>query len=149
MNPSSPHQNYLKNEILSAQPVQLIGILYRAALDAIGGARLALISGEIAARSSAISQAVSILHELSMSVDRASGGKLGTDLVELYDYMQRRLLQVNVDQIIEPLEEVERLLVVLLEGWRDCEGKLCAPVEHVTVEHLTAEGSRPSLSVSY
>jgi len=141
MNYGSPYQNYLEDEILSADPVQLIGILYRGALKSIADARMRLASGEISARSAAISKTVAILHELSMSIDREKGGKLGGDLVELYDYMQRRLLEANVSSTAEPLLEVERLLTVLQEGWRECEQKLCGPVE--------AAGRTESLSVSY
>lgn len=150
MNFNSPQQNYLEAEILSAEPVQLIGILYRAALEAIAVAGVRLASGEIAARSAAISKGIAILHELSMSVDREKGGKLGTDLVELYDYMQRRLLEANVSCTPEPLLEVERLLTVLLEGWRECAEKVSLSGEsRVKLFQDVEAAHQPSLSVSY
>jgi flagellar protein FliS len=150
MNYNSPQQNYLEDQILSADPVQLIGILYRGALDAVANAGVRLASGEIAARSAAISKGVAILHELSMSVNREKGGRLGTDLVELYDYMQRRLLDANVSRTPEPLLEVERLLTVLLEGWRECEEKVSLYAEpSVKLFHDVESAQQPSLSVSY
>ncbi|HBY61334.1 MAG TPA: hypothetical protein DEH78_16050, partial [Solibacterales bacterium] len=44
-----------------------------------------LVRGDIAGRSKEIVRAVSILTELSLSVDRSRGGELSRNLIELYD----------------------------------------------------------------
>jgi flagellin-specific chaperone FliS len=46
---------------------------------------------------------------------------LGSNLIELYDYMQRRLIVANVEQSDPPLAEVAQLLATLLEGWMSCQ----------------------------
>lgn len=111
---------YLASRVLSADPTELVRILYEAALEAVTTARRRLAEGDIAGRSRAVTRAYSILTELAVAVDRRRGGALGNNLVELYDYMQRRLMEANLRQTEAPLGEVALLLTTLLEGWRQC-----------------------------
>jgi flagellar protein FliS len=112
-----PKDAYLESQILTADPLELVRMLYRAAGDATRSALADLAGGRIAERSRQISKAHAILSQLSVSLDQARGGALSVRLAELYDYMQRRLLEANVRQKAEPLVEVEGLLGTLLEGW--------------------------------
>ena len=52
-----------------------------------------------------------------MSLDHERGGELSQRLAQLYDYMQRRLLEANAKQIDEPMAEVLGLLSTLGEAW--------------------------------
>jgi len=118
--PSNAFAAYLESEIMSADPVELIQILYKAGLEAVGQARRHLQQGDIASRSREITRASAILTELSLAVDRESGGPLSRNLIELYDYMQRLLIEANVEQSEPPLAEAGRLLATLLEAWMNC-----------------------------
>jgi flagellar secretion chaperone FliS len=109
---------YLESRIESAEPVQLVRLLYQGALGAVRDARRHLVSGEIAARSHAVSKAFEILAELMTSLDRDRGGEIAVRLAQLYDYMQRRLLEANARQQDEPLAEVVGLLTTLAEAWQ-------------------------------
>ena len=113
-------QTYLENEILQADPLELVRILYRAALEAVGKARIHLRSNEIKERSRQITKAGAIINELALSVDRERGGEIARNLVELYDYMQRCLQEANFQQSDAPLAELEKLLGTLLEAWENC-----------------------------
>jgi len=117
MQPSRLSQ-YLETEVMGADPIKLVYLLYRGAIDSVGAARRSLAAGDIAARSRQIQKAWDILQELHMSLDKPRGGKLGVQLAALYVYMQKRLLEANLQQADGPLEEVERLLGTLAEGWR-------------------------------
>jgi flagellar protein FliS len=108
---------YLESRVLSADPLELIAILYEGALGAVEQARRHLAAGSIPARSAAVSKAVGILGELAGLLDHSKGGELSSRLAALYDYMQHRLLEANFLQIEEPLAEVAGLLRVLSEGW--------------------------------
>jgi flagellar protein FliS len=112
-----PQDAYLESQVLSADPIELVRLLYRGALDATRTASVHLAARRIAERARQITKAHTILSHLSASLDRARGGTLSGRLAELYDYMQRRLLEANVSQQAAPLSEVERLLTTLLEGW--------------------------------
>ena len=111
------HDSYLESGILSAGPLELIRLLYQAAISSVREARRHLATGEIAARSRAISKASDILRELECSLDRERGGEISQRLAQLYDYMQRRLIDANFQQADDPLAEVLGLLSTLAEGW--------------------------------
>jgi flagellar protein FliS len=117
---ASAYQTYLETEILTAEPVRLVQMLYRGALDAIDDARAYLKSGDIAGRSRAISKAMEIVQELSAALTFEAGVELSRNLAELYDYSQRRLLDANIRQADEPLAEVQRLMAELLDAWNAC-----------------------------
>lgn len=108
---------YLEGEILSADPVQLVRILYRAAIEATGQARQCLREGDITGRGRAIAKASAMLNELNLSLNHEAGGEVSRNLAELYDYLQRRLMTANFEQVDPPLIEVENLLFTLLDGW--------------------------------
>ncbi len=111
---------YVENEILQADPIRLVQMLYRGALLATGRARVHLREGDIPARSRQITKASEIINELTLSLDHQRGGELARNLVELYDYMQRILQDANFRQVEEPLAELEQLLGTLLEAWEQC-----------------------------
>lgn len=111
------YQNYLEEEVLSANPLKLVELLYRGALDSISTARRHLKSGDIRARSRAINKAMEILAELARALNHEAGGEVSRNLAELYAYMQRLMIEANTKQFDPPLAEAERLLATLLDGW--------------------------------
>ena len=112
-----PQHAYFESEVLQAEPLKLVQLLYHGAIEAVQKARLYVRQGQIRPRSEQITKAMDIITELATSVDRERGGELATNLVELYDYMQRQLQTANFQQVEEPLAEVESLLKTLAEAW--------------------------------
>jgi flagellar protein FliS len=109
---------YLESRVLSADPVELICMLYQRAIDAVQNARCAVAAGDIAARSQSICHAIAVVSELDACLDRASGGAISQNLGELYQYIRQRLTEANMQQKEAPLAEVLSLLSTLAEGWR-------------------------------
>src|ERR1700738_5181535 len=114
------YQNYFEDEVLEANPLKLVELLYRGALDSIAAAKRYLRSGDIRSRSRAISKAMAIVTELALSLKNKDGGGLTRNLAELYGYIKKFLIQANIEQCEPPLTEAERLLATLLEGWIRC-----------------------------
>ena len=114
----SINNKYLENEVLAADPLKLVVILYRAALEAVGAARRHLSAGAISERSRQITRAWEMISELLRTLDPARGGEIARSLADLYGYMQTRLIEANSAQSDAPLAEVETLLTTLLEAWR-------------------------------
>jgi flagellar protein FliS len=111
------YDRYLETEVLGADPVKLIGMLFGAAIEATGAARRHLRAGAIRERSHQIMKAWEIVGELSRSLDHTRGGEISRSLSGLYVYLQSQLLEANRQQIEAPLQEVERLLTTLHEAW--------------------------------
>ena len=116
--PNSIYDTYLEAEVLGADPVKLVHMLYRGAIEAVGAARRHLAAGAIRERSRQIMRAWHILQELTQSLDHAAGGEISRSLAELYGYMQTRLMDANMRQADAPLREVESLLTSMAESWQ-------------------------------
>jgi flagellar protein FliS len=58
-----------------------------------------------------------ILHELNMALDTTNGGKLAETLRALYEYIDRRLMESNVQKTAAGVIEARRHLGVLREAW--------------------------------
>lgn len=115
-------QNFQQDRIERSSPLQLTCILYEGAIQAVEQAQTFLKRGDILARGRSIARAQSILLELMESLDRKKGGDFANRLGLLYDYMLAKLGEAHVQQSIEPLEEVDRLLKNLYGAWRQIAG---------------------------
>src|ERR1022692_1975102 len=114
---NSGHDAYLESRVLAADPVELVSLLYEACTQAVREARCYLAAGQIAERSREINKACAIVIELATSLDHERGGEISQRLALLYDYMERRLLQANMQQSDAPLADVLGLLTTLSEAW--------------------------------
>ncbi|SRR5579871_1371057 len=115
------YKNYFDDDVLAASPLKLVELLYRGALDAVADARRHLRQRDIRARSQAVSKAMAIVTQLSLSLDRAQGGDLSRRLEQIYGYVLRLLMKANAEQSEGPLLEAEKLLGTLREAWTNCE----------------------------
>ena len=109
--------SYLEGRVMSADPVELIHILYEHAIDSLHEARGHLATGDIAARSRSLSKVFGVLGELEASLDHKTGGEISRDLARLYEYMSVRLTEGNFHQKDAPFAEVETLLRTLGGAW--------------------------------
>lgn len=109
--------SYIDNEVLTAPPLQLVQLLYRGVLDSIASARRYLKSGDIRARSRAITKAMLLVGELARSLNMAEGGEVSRNLAALYAYVMKLLIRANSEQSDPPLAEAEQLLGPLQEAW--------------------------------
>ena len=119
---------YLESRVLTADPVELIHLLYEHVRLQVGFARASLAVGDIAARSQAVSKALAGLGELEGSLNYNAGGAIARNLGRLYQYMRKRLLDGNFRQEDAPLAEVERLIQTMDEGWTAMQRATSIPV---------------------
>jgi flagellar protein FliS len=113
-----PLDAYYTEKILSADPLELVRLLYDEARKQVATARRRLSERDILGRSTAISKAMEILVELAGALDHKHAPELSGRLAGLYDYMGRRLLQANFEQADAPLAEVRGLLDTLGDAWK-------------------------------
>jgi len=127
--PRNAHNAYLESRILSAEPVELICLLYQGAISEVREARRHLQEKNIRARSKSISKVHDILSELATVLDHKQGGEIAKNLAQLYDYMMRRIIEANFKQIDGPLVEVLGLLATLKEGWDGVQQQQTRPTQ--------------------
>lgn len=117
----NPYLDHQSEEILAAEPLELVVALCAAALDAVRDARADLADGRIAARSAHVSRAQEIVAELSGSLREDPAPELARTLRQLYAYVLLRLQEGNFRQEDRALAEVESLLATLSDAWRQCQ----------------------------
>lgn len=106
--------------VLSANPYQLILMLFEGALVAVASARANLAQKDISGKGEAITKAIDIISNgLKASLDVQGGGELAVRLEALYDYMCMRLLYANVHNSDGALAEVARLLTEIKGAWEE------------------------------
>lgn len=110
----------VESQVISANPHQLITLLFDGAITAIRAARLHMQNGNAAEKGKAISKALDIVNQgLMTALDRDKGGEIADNLGLLYDYIVRQLLQANLHNDLDKLDEAERLLTDLGSAWRE------------------------------
>ncbi|WP_142804333.1 flagellar export chaperone FliS [Tepidiphilus sp. J10] len=110
----------LETAVQTADPRQLILMLYDGALLALAEATVAIEQKDVPKRAKSISHAIAIIHDgLHASLDMESGGELSQRLAALYDYMVERLTQANATNNAAAVQEVSGLLRTLREAWAE------------------------------
>ena len=110
----------LETAVQSADPHQLILMLYDGALLSLAEATVAIEQKDVPKRAKSISHAIAIIQDgLHASLDVEAGGELAQRLAALYDYMVERLTQANATNNAAAVQEVSGLLRTLREAWAE------------------------------
>jgi len=109
---------YKQTSVTTANRGQLLLMLYESAIKNVKKASECLERKDIAGKGVAIVKAHDIINELNNTLDFEVGGQIAKDLERLYQFMTDRLIKANIENIKEPLQDVQKLLETLLQGWR-------------------------------
>lgn len=108
----------VQTNVATADPHQLILMLFDGALLSINSAAVALESNDVPGKIKHITKAIEIIGMgLKASLDLTAGGELAERLDALYDYMTNRLVYANAFNTDIPLTEVAGLLRDLRDAW--------------------------------
>lgn len=109
---------YKEVAVQTATPLQLVVMLYDEAILSLQDAKKHILQNNIEGRAKSLNRTISILSELQSSLNRKEGGEIAGSLDRLYDYMKRSIFKANVEQSIQPVEEIEGLLENLRSAWK-------------------------------
>jgi flagellar protein FliS len=118
----------LETGVAAASPQRLIVMLYDGALAALSEARGHMSAGRTAQKGRALGKAISIVDEgLKAALDVSQGGDIARSLMDLYDYVGRRLLLANLRDDVTLIDEATRLLGELRGAWATLAERAPAP----------------------
>lgn len=100
-----------------ANPHQLVQMLINGTLDRIATAKGHMNRSETSGKCENIGKAIGILDGLRNGLDMDTGGKIAQNLDDLYDYMERRLVEANASNQSALLDEVSQLLGEIKTAW--------------------------------
>ena len=110
----------VNSAIASADPHQLITLLFEGAIAALAIAKGAMEQNNLGEKGKAISKAIDIIDNgLKASLDLEKGEEIAERLYVLYEYMGERLLYANLKNDVAALTEVSHLLSEIQSAWTE------------------------------
>ena len=123
--------NYKENEVLGAAPEKLVLMLYEGAVNFLKRLDDMDYSKNIETKSYNINKAYDILSSLSGSLDMQYK-EISDPLFSLYTYMQKLLVQANMDNDPTKVAQVIKMIAELKDSWQQAMGK-------VAIEKVSAQ----------
>lgn len=111
----NPNEVYQRNQITTARPEELTMMLYNGALRFVLQAKVAIEKQDLAKAHSLMIRTQEIMTELMLTLN--PDYEISESLLNLYDYMKRRLIDANIQKDIAILEEIENMIVELKTTW--------------------------------
>lgn len=110
----------VESAVMSASQQQLVTMLFDGVLSALIRARLFMQDNNQQGKGVSLSKAINIIENgLRVSLDEESKDELTQNLIALYSYMVRRLLQANLRNDVSAVEEVETLMRNIADAWKE------------------------------
>ncbi len=121
MVPSNYAQEYRKNAVTGASPLQLVVMLYDGALRFMEAGRFAMVRKDLEAQNDKLQRAQRIVTELMASLDMQRGGELAKNLFGIYSYVLNELVEANLTDKPEPLDRSIKIISDLRDSWASLE----------------------------
>lgn len=117
MSSSRNLQEYRKQVVNGASPLQLVIMLYDGALRFMDAGRRAMIEKDIDLQNTSLQKAQKIVLELASCLDMRQGGEIAENLFALYTYCYNQLVAANIEDKPEYIDHAARVLSDLRESW--------------------------------
>ncbi len=115
---SNPYQKYKDAQYETASPEKLLIMLYNGAIKFARQAKEGMKEKDIELANNKIKRVQAIINELMVTLDMEQG-EIAENLYNLYEYINRRLIQANIRKDPEIVDEVLSLLEELKGAWED------------------------------
>lgn len=117
MNAASMANAYKTQQIMTASPGELTLMLYNGALRFVSESVRAIENNDMETANQKNLRAQAIIREFMNTLDTQY--EISHSLMQLYDYMEYRLIQGNIKKDTEPLLEVKGMLSELRDSWAE------------------------------
>ncbi|WP_214807194.1 MULTISPECIES: flagellar export chaperone FliS [unclassified Exiguobacterium] len=113
----NPYATYQTNSVTTALPQDLTLMLYEGLIKFAMMAKRNIEQGNIQDKNTYIQKAQAIIMELQLTLNKSIS--LSTDLNNLYDYMQGRLIDANIKNDVTAIDEVIGFAEEFRETWKE------------------------------
>ncbi|MEK5427559.1 flagellar export chaperone FliS [Cytobacillus sp. FSL R7-0680] len=114
---TNPYQKYQQTSINTATPAELTMMLYNGCLKFISIAKQAMEQGEVAKRNENMQKAQNIIQEFMVTLNQEV--EISSDLLRIYDYVLRTLVEANTRNDLTALKEAESMIMDLRNTWKE------------------------------
>ena len=112
------HKQYKQVQVKTANKEKLLIMLYQGCIKFLRLAKKSIEDEDIQGANNYIIRSQDIIRELMHTLDREKGGEVADNLYSLYDFMNRQLIEANVNKDVEKIEVVEDMMMELLDSWK-------------------------------
>jgi flagellar protein FliS len=113
---NNPYQAYQNNSITTATPGELTLLLYNGCLKFIHQAKLAIEKKNLSESNLFNQKAQAIISELRATLDESQ--EISQNMMVLYEYISRQLVEANIKNDRAILAEVEGLVTEFRDTWK-------------------------------
>ncbi len=147
---SNATKAYGTQQVMTSSPAMLVALLYDKAIACLKEAVAAIEAGEVERRWKANQRACEIIDHLAATLDLEAGGEIAANLDQLYNFMLKRLGDVDLKNDPSPAREVIQLLIPLRDSWKTiaagqtAKTDAAAPVQAASSKATTAIPQQPT-----
>jgi len=114
---NNPYQQYQQQSVMTASPGELVVMLYNGCIRFIKQAMECINNKDLVGAHTAIIRAQDIIVEFMSTLDMKY--EISHNLLALYDYLHRRLVEANINKDVTMLEEVLTFVTELRDTWAE------------------------------
>jgi flagellar secretion chaperone FliS len=111
------HQVYQQNSVNTASPGELTLMLYNGCLKFLNKGKQAMRENNIQEKNTNLQKAQRIIQELMATLNLEY--EIAKQMMVMYEYMNRRLIEANIKNDISIVEEVEGFVTEFRNTWKE------------------------------
>lgn len=113
---NNPYQRYKQTSVETASPGELTLMLYQGCLKFIRLGKKAIENKDIENKNINLQKAQAIIQELMVTLNMDID--ISKNLLQMYDYLYRRLIEANLKEDLAILNEVEGFVLDFHDTWK-------------------------------
>jgi flagellar secretion chaperone FliS len=113
---TNPYASYQTNSVTTASPGELTLMLYNGCLKFMKLARKGIEEKNIELKNTNLQKAQNIISELMVTLNMDL--EVSKNLMSMYDYINRQLMEVNIKNDLDILTEVEGYVTEFRDTWK-------------------------------
>lgn len=113
----SAQQAYKQNSVTTASPGELTLMLYNGCLKFLIKSKKAIKEKNIQEKNENLIKAQAIISELMATLNMDI--EISKNMFSLYEYMNHRLVEANIQNDVEKIKEVEGLVTEFRDTWKE------------------------------
>lgn len=113
------HKQYKQVQVKTANNKKLLIMLYQGCIKFLRIAKKSIQEEDMENANEYLKKSQAIIDELRYTLDMEKGGEIANNLYQLYSFMYSELISANINKEIEPIENVEEMMLELLDSWKE------------------------------
>lgn len=114
---TNAYNAYKQNSVTTASPGELTLMLYNGCLKFLGKTKTAMVEKKVEEKNYNIQRAQAIIAELMSTLNMDYD--ISKQVLPLYEYINRRLVEANIKNDVAIVEEVEGLVTEFRDTWKE------------------------------